>query len=129
MRAFLAVMDALRAEPGGENNYLKRCIMKALSIFARSVALLAVLLIAAPQIAGAASPADEALQKAVSERLMTDKQFDATDVIVNAEDGVIKLRGQVKNSKDVQLMKNSAEAVPGVNRVDTMIDVVGPSQN
>ena len=103
--------------------------MKALSIFARSVALLAVLLIAAPQIAGAASPADEALQKAVSERLMTDKQFDATDVIVNAEDGVIKLRGQVKNSKDMQLMKNSAEAVPGVNRVDTMIDVVGPSQN
>ena len=104
--------------------------MKLFSFFMRA-ALVAMLLIAAPYAADAASPADEALAKAVSEKLMDGKNnFDATSVIVTAEDGVVYLRGELTQNQGqgaIKRMENAAMEVPGVKRVDADIDVAGDS--
>lgn len=97
--------------------------MKKISLIA-SALVIAVLLVAAPQFAGAASPDDDALARAVSEKLMSDKEFDATSIIVTAKDGVVLLRGEStetdveKDKAAEEAMKQSAMGVPGVKRVD-----------
>ncbi len=96
--------------------------MRYISLIARA-ALLAVILVAAPQISDAASPADEALAKAVSRKLMDDKNFDATNLIVTAEDGKVFVRGQMKRNSDINKVRSSVMGVPGVKTVVEEIDV------
>ena len=97
--------------------------MRYLSFFMRA-ALLAVVLIAAPSIADAASSADNALAKAVSEKLMEgSNDFDATNIIVTSEDGVVNLRGETPDGKSIKRMEDIAQSVPGVKRVESQIDV------
>jgi Predicted periplasmic or secreted lipoprotein len=97
--------------------------MKYVSLLART-AFLAVILVSLPAFAGAASTADAELAKAVSHELMEGKQpFDATDIIVSAEDGVVHLRGSVENATEVDPMKSAAMRVPGVKDVETLINV------
>lgn len=102
---------------------LEENIMKSIFFAAKSLALLAVLLLAGPQVAAAGSSNDVALAKAVQEKLMSDTSFDATSIIVTSEDGVVHLRGSVNTEKEVEPMKTAAESVPGVQRVETQIDV------
>lgn len=98
--------------------------MKFVSLLART-ALLAVILVTIPVIVGAASPADAELAKAVEHELMEGKQpFDATSIIVSAEDGKVNLRGTVQKEMEVTSMKNAAMRVPGVKSVETQIDVM-----
>ncbi|CAK7064484.1 MAG: hypothetical protein DELT_01583 [Desulfovibrio sp.] len=99
--------------------------MKALTIFIRTAAFLAVILLAAPQFAAASPADDQALQDAVADKLMKSKSFDATSVIVNAKDGAVELRGHVIDMKEVTLIKEATESVPGVRSVNTEIDVIG----
>lgn len=97
--------------------------MKHLSLFARA-ALVAMVLVAAPSLSGAASPSDDALAKAVSEKLMEGKNdFDATSIIVTSEDGVVYLRGETMDRSAIGRMETVAGEVPGVKRVESQIDV------
>lgn len=97
--------------------------MKYVWLFTRT-ALLAVALVAVPVFAGAESPADDMLAKNVEEELMKGKQgFDATGIIVTADDGVVHLRGKTAKVKDVSAMKDAAMKIPGVRGVETQIDV------
>ena len=91
-----------------------------------SAALAAMVLIATPYAANAASSSDDALAKAVSERLMEGRNdFDATSVIVTAEDGVVFLRGDMPGDREaVGRMGYTAERVPGVKRVEMQIDIL-----
>ena len=97
--------------------------MKSLSFIAKSLALLAVLLLAGPQFVAANSSDDAALTRAVQKKLMSGTGFDATSVIVTSEGGVVHLRGSVNTDNEVEPMKTAAESVPGVRRVETQIDV------
>lgn len=98
--------------------------MKHISLFARA-ALVAIILVAAPSFAGAASSTDAALADAVSDKLMEGKNnFDATSIIVTSEDGVVHLRGSAKNMAEVKRMEATAEKVPGVKRVESQIDLI-----
>lgn len=101
--------------------------MRYLYTVARAAALVAVLLLAAP-IAASANPADEALAKKVSEQLMENKSFDATNIIVTAKEGVVQLRGEVKKASDLKAIEEAAKGIPGVQRVETEVDVMGQKQ-
>ncbi|SBV92092.1 putative Transport-associated protein [uncultured delta proteobacterium] len=97
--------------------------MRHISLFARA-ALVAMILVAAPSFAGAASSSDAALANAVSDKLMEGKNdFDATSIIVTSEDGVIHLRGSVQKRGEIQRMEEVAKRVPGVKSVESQIDV------
>lgn len=97
--------------------------MKHLYTVARVATLAAVLLIAAPMVASAAS-SDEALAKEVSAQLMDNKKFDATNIIVTAKDGVVHLRGEVQKASEAKAMEEAAKGVPGVQGVEAQIDVL-----
>ena len=98
--------------------------MKFVSMLART-ALLAVVLVTIPALAGAASQTDAELAKSVENVLMEGKQpFDATSIIVNAKDGAVSLRGSVQKENEVASMKDAAMSVPGVKSVETQIDVM-----
>ena len=94
-----------------------------------NAALLGLALVAAPVAAGAASPADENLAKKVEHQLMIDKSFDATSVIVDATDGVIHLRGTVKNKATGAKVENVAKGVGGVKSVQTQFDYTSEQGN
>lgn len=98
--------------------------MKHLSLFARA-ALVAVILVAAPSFSDAASPSDDALAQAVSDKLMDgENNFDATSIIVTSEDGVINLRGEAQSRGAIKRMEAVAAKVPGVKRVESQISVM-----
>lgn len=96
--------------------------MRHLYALARTAALVAALLIAAPMVTSAA-PEDEGLAKKVSEELIENKSFDASNITVTAEDGIVYLRGQTQNGSDVMAMENAAKQVPGVREVKSQVDV------
>ncbi len=97
--------------------------MRYVSFFSR-VLLFAVLLVAAPQLSGAASPADEMLDSAVSKRLMEDKHFDATNIIVTSENGNVYLRGEMRSPADLKTLREAAMSVPGVKNVTMQVEVL-----
>ena len=60
---------------------------------------------------------DAALYDAVSERLAQDRLLDARGVVVEVEDGVVSLEGQVRTASDRRLADLLAHEVGGVGRV------------
>lgn len=98
--------------------------MRRTSYFLRAFVFCGALLLAAPVIVNAA-PGDENITKAVQHKLMgSGTDFDATNIIVNTDNGEVYLRGSVKRPDEVQRIKNAAEMVPGVKSVKTQIDVM-----
>jgi len=95
--------------------------MRYISLITR-VVLFVFILALAPCIVGAASPQDAALASDVEKRLMTDKNFDATNITVSAENGVIHLRGTLKSRVEAQKLINSAKKAPGVKDVTVQFD-------
>ena len=60
---------------------------------------------------------DAVLQDAVSERLAQDRLLDARGIMVEVEDGVVSLEGQVRTPSDRRLADLLAHEVGGVNQV------------
>lgn len=60
---------------------------------------------------------DAVLHEAVSERLAQDRLLDARGIIVEVEDGVVSLEGQVRTPSDRRLADLLAHDVGGVDRV------------
>jgi hypothetical protein len=60
---------------------------------------------------------DAVLHEAVSERLAQDRLLDARGVVVEVEEGVVSLEGQVRTPSDRRLADLLAHEVGGVGRV------------
>ena len=98
--------------------------MKVFSFVLRSALFCGILLFAAPLIASA-GPADDALAKSVEQKLMQGgTNFDATNIIVNSDNGAVNLRGEVKSEKEKRMIEDAAKMVPGVKSVTSEIDVM-----
>lgn len=60
---------------------------------------------------------DAVLHDAISEHLMHDRLLDARGIVVEVEDGVVSLEGQVRTASDRRLADLLAHDVGGVGRV------------
>lgn len=106
--------------------------MKHLFSLVKAFALLAVVILVLPCVANAVELDDKELAQEVEKQLMKNKEYDATSIIVTSKDGVVRLRGSVRDEEAVSQMKNTAKGVPGVKEVKTHIDILmqnddGPS--
>ena len=97
--------------------------MKSLSMFFRVVALAAVVMLAAPMVVHAATAQDQALEQSVKAKLKEGKNYDATDVTVTVENGVVTLRGPVRRNHEVKAMQDAVETMPGVTSVNNQLKV------
>ena len=103
--------------------------MKIMSYALRAFVFCGIVLLSAPAIAGAAS-SDASINQSVQDSLMSGgKNFDATNIIVNTEDGVVNLRGSARSDAEVKRIEDAAKLVPGVKAVESQIDVLGDSQS
>lgn len=87
----------------------------------RLLAVMALLLAAAPALA----QSDELLATAVHEALANDRRVDAEQVRVEAraQDGAVRLLGEVDTQKEREAAGEVARRVPGVRRVDNELSV------
>ena len=85
----------------------------------RPTAVLLAMLVAAPALA----QPDELLATAVHEALAKDRRVDAQQVRVEAQDGAVRLLGEVDTNEERDAAADVARRVPGVRRVDNELGV------
>ena len=85
----------------------------------RPMAVLLAMLVAAPALA----QPDELLATAVHEALAKDRRVDAQQVRVEAQDGAVRLLGEVDTNEERDAAADVARRVPGVRRVDNELGV------
>jgi len=76
----------------------------------------------------ASSPAsydDVTLARKVESEIFRDADAPKGDVLVNAEQGVVFLRGQVKNPDQIKELEKAAQSVDGVKGVETLLHTPG----
>jgi osmotically-inducible protein OsmY len=80
---------------------------------------------AKPGTAGPSELNDATLAKKVESVIFRDRHAPKGDVDVNAENGVIYLRGQVKNADQVRELVEAASRVEGVAAVENLLHLPG----
>lgn len=73
--------------------------------------------------AAALARGDELLATAVHEALAKDRRVDAQQVRVEAQEGAVRLLGEVDSSREREAAGEIARRVPGVRRVDNELTV------
>lgn len=68
---------------------------------------------------------DVTLAKKVESVIFRDREAPKGDVDVNAENGVVYLRGQVKNAAQVRELVEAASQVDGVTAVENLLHLPG----
>lgn len=68
---------------------------------------------------------DVTLARKVETEIFRDADAPKGDVVVNAEHGVVFLRGQVKDPEQIQELEKAAKAVDGVKDVETLLHTPG----
>ncbi len=66
---------------------------------------------------------DERIFEDVNDRLTWHGELDATDIVVDVEDGVVTLAGEVNSRREKRIAEDTAESVPGVWDVDNRLRV------
>ena len=73
----------------------------------------------------ASSYDDVTLARKVETEIFRDADAPKGDVLVNAEQGVVFLRGQVKTPDQIKELEQAAQAVDGVKGVETLLHTPG----
>ena len=68
---------------------------------------------------------DVTLARKVETEIFRDADAPKGDVVVNAEHGVVFLRGQVKDSGQIKELEEAARSVDGVKGVETLLHTPG----
>lgn len=68
---------------------------------------------------------DVTLARKVESEIFRDADAPKGDVVVNAEHGVVFLRGQVKDSEQIKELEKAAQSVDGVKGVETLLHTPG----
>ncbi|MDQ4096570.1 MAG: BON domain-containing protein [Actinomycetota bacterium] len=66
-------------------------------------------------------PSDKALVDKVRSEVLGRAEFDGLDVVVDAADGVVTLRGEVAEASKVQDLERAVRKVDGVNSVNSLL--------
>ena len=74
---------------------------------------------------GPGSYDDVTLARKVETEIFRDAGAPKGDVLVNAEHGVVFLRGQVESPEQIQELEKAAKAVDGVKEVETLLHTPG----
>jgi osmotically-inducible protein OsmY len=73
-----------------------------------------------------ASSQDWALAEEVRSLLMSDRKVGTAPMAALVNNGVVTLRGEVRNEKERQRLRNEIAALPGVQRVDDQMEFKNP---
>ncbi len=66
---------------------------------------------------------DERILEDVNERLTWHGELDATDIVVDVDEGVVTLTGEVNSRREKRIAEDTAESVPGVWDVDNQLKI------
>lgn len=76
-----------------------------------------------------ASSQDWALAQEIRSLLMSDAKLGNAPMAAVVNNGVVTLRGDVRNKKDREKLRNEIAALPGVQRVDDQMEFKNPFGN
>jgi hypothetical protein len=80
--------------------------------------------------AGQFHPTDDRSIELHLHQLLSELDVDTTDVTVEAHEGQVRLRGQVRSTDDQQRVLTAVGEAPGVRRVDSLLHLPGePAPN
>lgn len=71
------------------------------------------------------SPNDETIAERVRSEVFRPQDAPKGSVNVNVEQGVVYLRGEAADQEQIQRLRNTAAAVPGVKRVESLLHTPG----
>lgn len=82
------------------------------------------------QPGGEAPDDDKTLVHKIKSEVLGHKDYVGSDVVVDAVDGVVSLRGQLERSEHIDELATAVAAVPGVSKVENYLHLPGtPTPN
>ncbi len=71
------------------------------------------------------APNDETLTQRVRSQILRSPEFHKHRIMINAEHGLVVLRGEVDNPKQMRALEKKARKVPGVRDVENLLHLPG----